>query len=422
MDYNTFLDSKAHLDYRAGFEPLWIPEFLYDFQKALTEWAIRKGRAAIWADCGMGKTPMQLVWAANVCGQTQGRVLIVTPLAVGPQTIREGEKFKIECKRSLKNFDGKRKAVITEFLRTRPYRLLCTATAAPNDYIELGTTSEALGVMGYIDMLGRYFKNLQSTVDLKGQWRQHSDIKPKWRFKMHAETPFWKWVCSWARALRRPSDMGFDDGAFILPELIERETIVRAERPFNGELFPKAAVGLREQREERRLTIQERCETVAGMANGSGPIVVWCHLNKEADLLEQLIPDAKQVSGSQSDDEKEETFLAFSSGELRALVTKPRIGAFGLNWQHCNRMTFFPSHSFEQYYQGVRRCWRFGQKNPVTVDIVTTEGELDVLKNLQRKANAADKMFSELVKYMNESMEIKRDNPFTENERLPAWL
>jgi hypothetical protein len=452
VDYSEFIKQKSQVELWGGFDPLWIPDFLYDFQVALTEWAIRKGCAAIFADCGLGKTPIQLVWAENVRRKTGGRVLIVTPLAVGAQTIREGEKFDIECKRStdgtpsgditvtnyerlhhfnpddyagvvcdessaIKNFDGKRRAIVVEFLRTLQYRLCCTATAAPNDYIELGNTSEALGVMGHTDMLGRFFKNDNNTIKGVRQW-----ATDKWRFKKHAEQPFWRWVCSWARALRYPSDMGFKDDRFILPPLTENETVVHTEKRLPGELFARPAIGLKEQRDERRMTINERCEMAANVASKPGPIVVWCHLNKEGDLLEHLIPDAVQVAGSDSDDKKEQALLGFSTGEIRALVTKPRIGAFGLNWQHCNRMTFFPSHSYEQYYQGVRRCWRFGQEQPVTVEIITTEGELGVLKNLQRKADAADNMFSALVEHMNDPLLLEKDNPFTRTEEVPEWL
>ena len=405
---------------------------------------------------------MQLVWAENVVRKTNGRVLIVTPLAVSAQTLREAEKFGIAATRSvdgkvakgitvtnyerlqhfdtndfagvvcdessiLKNFDGATKALVTEFMRTRPYRLLCTATASPNDYVELGTSSEALGSMGHMDMLNMFFRNQQgNATDTKGHWRGHAAPRvwenKQWRFKHHAEEPFWRWVCSWARALRRPSDLGFEDDGFVLPPLTEVETIVPCERPLNGKLFVEPAVGLRDQRDERRITIQERCETVAAKVDHDQPALVWCHLNPEGDLLERLVPDAVQVKGSQTDEEKEERLLAFVNGEARVLVTKPRIGAFGLNLQHCAHVTFFPSHSYEQYYQGVRRCWRFGQKRPVTVDIVTTEGELNVLKNLQRKAAQADAMFSALAKHMNDELHMKHAEPFTIKEEVPSWL
>jgi hypothetical protein len=457
--YSDFLRGKEQFGEDSGFEPMWMPDFLFDFQRALVEWATRKGRAAIFADCGMGKTPMQLVWAENVARFTGGRVLIVTPLAVGAQTVREAEKFGIEAHRSLdgkpapsgltvtnyerlhhftatdfagvvcdessilKNFDGVRRGIVTEFLRTRPYRLLCTATAAPNDHVELGTAAEALGAMGYVDMLNRFFKNEQNTSDVKVKWRtQGGGTRQLWRFKKHAEIPFWRWVCSWARALRRPSDLGFDDGRFVLPPLIERDHVVETSKRLPGELFPITATTLYEQRQERRMTIDERCGRVAELVNGNSSAVVWCHLNDESALLERLIPGAVQVSGADSDERKESIFLDFADRQIRVLVTKPRIGAFGLNWQHCSHMTFFPSHSFEQYYQGVRRCWRFGQENPVTVDVVTTEGERKVLENLQRKATAADAMFSHLVAHMNDALRISGGNIYDKLEERPSWL
>lgn len=453
MNYNEFLSSKAQHEINYGFEPLWIPDFLYDFQAHLITWAIQKGRSALFEDCGLGKTPQQLVWAENVARKTNKNVLIMTPLAVSHQTVKEGEKFGIECKRSddgtpkgkitvtnyerlhlfkssdftgavcdessiLKNFDGTRKAMITEFVRTLPYRLCCTATAAPNDYIELGTTSEALGELGFMDMLGKFFKNDNNTsATNRYHGKQH-----QWQFKKHAITAFWRWVCSWARAIRKPSDIDFDDGDFILPKLIENQVIIDNTKPLPGELFVRPAIGLKEQRSELRMTLNERCEKVAELVSNNGIAVVWCHLNDEGDLLEKIIPDSIQVSGKDSDDKKEKSLQDFSGGNIRVLITKPKIAGFGLNWQHCSHMTFFPSHSFEQYYQGVRRCWRFGQKNNVTVDIVTTGGGLSVLNNLQNKAKKADIMFKQLIEYMNDSMKINIDNNFPNKMEVPSWL
>lgn len=449
-EYQEFISRKSQIGTYSGFDPVWMPEFLFDFQKHLVDWALRKGKAALYADCGLGKTPMQLVWAENVVRKENGRVLVITPLAVSAQTIREGEKFGIQCRRSgdgtahpgisvtnyerlhhfnpsdfvgvvcdessaIKHFSGERQKSVTEFMNKTPYRLLCTATAAPNDYIELGTSAEALGELGRMDMLSTFFKNDENS--LHPIW-----WGARWRFKQHAEKQFWRWVCSWARAIRRPSDLGFDDTRFILPPLSVTETIVHNNAAFKGQLFPVQAVTLEDQREERRLTTVPRCEEVARRVNGHAPAIVWCQLNDEANLLERLIPGAKQVQGSDSDEEKEETFKAFSDGELRVLVTKPRIGALGLNWSHCSHMTFFPSHSFEQYYQGVRRCWRFGQTKPVHVDIITTEGELGVLRNLQRKSEAASKMFDQLVLEMNNALRIDRGAIRTIKPEAPKWL
>ncbi len=454
MNYSEYLESKSQGGADSGFAPVWMPSFLFDFQSAMVDWAVRKGRAAIFADCGLGKTPMGLTWASNVARKTNKPVLYLTPLAVASQTVREAHKFGIDaihskdgsskghivvanyerlhyfnaddfcgvvCDESsiLKSFAGQRRGEITAFMRKVPYRLLQTATAAPNDYVELGTSSEALGYMGHMDMLNRFFKN---DLNNSAQGRMRGEVI-KWRLKGHAEQPFWRWVCSWARAIRRPSDLGFDDSAFVLPKLVEVEHLVEAKTLADGMLFAMPAQGLQEQREERRRTVEERCSQIAGLVNHTGqPALVWCHLNDEGDMMEKMIPDAVQVSGSDSDERKEERLEAFADGKARILITKPKIGAWGLNFQHCNHVTFFPSHSFEQYYQSVRRCWRFGQKRPVTVDIVTTEGERGVMLNLQRKAAQADTMFSHLVAEMNQALHIERANNMTKKLELPSWL
>jgi len=456
-DYLAFLSAKSQAGTDDGIAPSWMPPFLFDFQASLVEWSLRKGRSAIFADCGMGKTAMQLVWAENVARHTNRPVLILTPLAVAQQTVAEAEKFGLAAHRTsgdvtsgihvtnyerlhhfnpndfvgvvcdessiLKNFDGTTKDAVTEFMRRMQFRLLCTATAAPNDFVELGTSSEALGYLGHMDMLNRFFKNDHNTSDVGRKFAAHGGGGPKWRFKGHAEIPFWRWVASWARSLRRPSDLGFNDDGFALPELIEREHIVKSIKPRDGFLFALPAHGLTEQREERRRTIRERCERVAELINPTGkPAVAWCHLNDEGDLLEKLIPDAVQVSGTDSDDEKEEKFAAFANGSARVLVIKPVIGAWGLNWQHCAHMTVFAGYSFEQYYQGVRRCWRFGQRNPVIVDHVASDGETEVLANRQRKAAQSDKMFAALVEHMRDGMHIDRTGYGSKKEEVPSWL
>lgn len=458
-DYQKFLDDKAQKIHYSGFDPIYMPDFLYDFQRDLVTWSIKKGKAAIFADCGMGKTPMYLVWAQNVIQKTNKPVLVITPLAVSAQTIREADKFGIAAERSregkhsnkaqvvvtnyerleyfdpeefsgvvcdessaIKNFAGKRRKTITHFMRTRPYRLLCTATASPNDFVELGTSSEALGELQHMEMLQMFFRSEDNTLHPGRRHYNAASSGQGWVFKAHAEQKFWKWVASWARALRKPSDLGFDDGPFVLPKLLEREHLVEGGLR-DGFLFPVPAMTFGEQREERRNTIEKRCGMVADLVNHDQPAVIWGHLNQETDYLEKIIPGAVQVKGSDLDEKKEEAFLGFASGDIRVLITKPKIGAFGLNWQHCNHMTFFPSHSFEQYYQGVRRCWRFGQKRPVTVDIVTSEGEIGVMRNLQRKADNADKMFSVLVEIMNEAAAIgRKTNVFDKKTDIPSWL
>lgn len=456
--YDAFLSGKLQLEHGGGFEPTYLPSFLFDFQRDLVTWALLKGRAALFEDCGLGKTPQQLVWAENVVRHTNRPVLILTPLAVTSQTIREGEKFGIQARRSvagelhdginvtnyerlhhfkpsdfagivcdessiLKSFEGTTRAAITEFMRTIPYRLLCTATAAPNDYVELGTSSDALGGLGFMDMLSRFFKNARNNSSLGRAWSSQGGGGPQWRFRGHAEQPFWRWVSSWARAVRRPSDIGYEDGGFKLPGLIEREHTVRAAHPREGFLFSVPAVGLAEEREERRRSLDERCEMVAELINKTGqPAVAWCQLNDEGNLLTKLMPDAVQVSGKDSDEAKVEKFEAFTSGAVRVLVTKPIIGAWGLNWQHCAHTTMFASHSFEQYYQSVRRFWRFGQTRQVTVDHVLSDGEQRVIANLQRKAAQADRLFGELAKHTQNALSIERARTFQLTEEVPSWL
>jgi len=456
--YYDFLASKRQLGGDHGFDPVFVPDWLFPFQRDLVQWATKKGRAAIFADTGLGKTPMQLVWAENVVRHTNKPVLILTPLAVSAQTLREAEKFGIPAYRSregeidhgaaiyvsnyerlhyfdrelfsgvvcdessiLKNFRGSTKQAVTQFMRKLPYRLLATATASPNDFIELGTSSEALGYMGFVDMLGKFFKNMQNTSSYGGGGRTYGKLK-QWRFKGHAEEHFWRWVVSWARAIRRPSDIGYSDEGYILPPLKEREHIIKATNPRSGELFDIPAFTLQEQREERRITLKHRCELAAELLTHDKPVVAWAHLNDEGDLLEKLIPGARQVKGNQSDDEKEEILKGFSAGEFRALVTKPKITGFGLNWQHAHHMSFFPSHSFEQYYQGVRRMYRFGQTQSVLVDVVTSEGERGVMANLQRKAVQADRMFSELVRLMQNELNIEKQNDHIKTTEVPKWL
>ena len=447
MKYEEFLDRKTQVGCNSGFEPLWMPDKLFPFQVALTTWAVMKGRAAVFADCGLGKTFMQLVWAENVARKTNGRVLILTPLAVAFQTVKEGEKIGVEvtnrreglqagdrivvtnyerlhyfnaddfqgvvCDESsiLKNFDGETRKAVTDFMRKRPYRLLCTATAAPNDYIELGTSSEALGELERKHMMAQFFSHDGGETS-------------QWRLKGHVKTHlFWRWVCTWARAIRKPSDLGFNDGDFILPQLNIRSHIVNVSTPLPGYLFDIPAVGLAEQRADLRRSIGERCEMAAQLVNAHNkPAVVWCNLNEEGNRLAKLIRGAVEVSGSDSEEHKEETFMGFIKGSIRVLVTKPSIGGFGLNLQHCAHETFFPSHSYEQFYQSVRRCWRFGQKNQVNVDMITTDGQENVVRNLERKTEQASQMFDQLVRMMSSELKIKQENNYTKKEEVASWL
>lgn len=451
--YADFLDSKSQLGEDSGFEPTFLPSSLFPFQRHLVEWAIRKGRSAIYADTGLGKTYQELCWAENVCRHTEGRVLILAPLAVGAQTVQEAQKFGMEAVASrdgtisritvanyerlhyfrpddfagvvadesaiLKHFKGKIRAQVTEFLRTRPYRLLATATPAPNDYHELGTSSEAIGGLGYQDMLTRFFKKCLAARGTVG-WGQVE----AYSLRSHAREAFWRWVCSWALACRKPSDLdpSYDDTAFLLPELIIRQHEVKARKAAPGFLFDLPAVTLQEQREEQRRTLKERCEKVAELVAHDQPAIVWCSLNDEADLCERLIPDSRQVAGADSLDEKEAILGDFAQGRLRVLVTKGKIAGLGLNFQHCAHQVCFPTNSWQTWYQCVRRSWRFGQTRPVVVDVITTDGQARVLANLQRKDAQASAMFDSLMRHMQEFQSVSRTSYGDKQAEVPSWL
>lgn len=453
-NYQDFLRSKLSTGDGMGFAPVHIPDQLFDFQKALVDRAVRAGRLAVFADCGMGKSFVELSWAENVVRKTNKNVLIVTVLAAVNEILKEAEKFGIDAKRSndgkvagkitvtnyeklhlfdpadyegvacdessiLKNLSGARKKIIVAFTRNVKYRLLATATPSPNDYTELGSSSECLGGMGPVDMLSKYFRNNQNDITHGVKFGQ----SVKWSLKGHAHDAFWHWVSSWAVALRKPSDLGFSDEGFQLPPLTHSEILVKTETIKDGMLFHVPAVGLREQREEGREYLGDRARGMADLINGkTGQSIAWCNMNDEGDLLEKSIDDCVQVSGRDSDEKKEEKFKAFIEGQVKVLVTKPKIGAWGLNLQNCNHMAFFPSHSYEQYYQAVRRCWRFGQKRPVHVDVVATEGELGVLQNLQRKNEDAERMFEALVGKMNSGIDLRHLTQFKEKTEVPSWL
>jgi len=456
MSYADFLAAKAQKNTGHGFEPGDLPGHLFDFQHELTEWALRQGRAAIFADCGLGKTPMELAWAEQVHRRTGSPVLLLAPLAVGFQIVSEAHKFGhdaalsrtgkptapitvtnyeqaakfdpsdfagVVCDESsaIKAFDGTTRAVVTELMRELPYRLLGTATAAPNDYLELGTSSEALGELGYTDMLGRFFVNDNRTVTNRSNFAA-SGRSVGWRFKGHAETPFWQWVSSWARAIRKPSDYGFSDDGFRLPALIENLHVVQSTTPRDDQLFDTVACGLAEERAELRRSLPDRCEKASELLADVERGVAWCNLNDESALLARLIDGAVEVSGSDDPDAKEEKLRAFTDGEIRVLVTKPSIGAWGLNWQHAHHMTYFPSHSYEQLYQAERRMWRFGQTQPVTVDVVASEGVAGILANLQRKARQADRMFDALLAHMSDALRIQRRTDYNHRIEAPSWV
>lgn len=450
MQYNEFLNRKRQLNGMFGFKAIHLPDSLFDYQKYLVDWELMKGRGALFADTGTGKTPMEMVIADNIVRHTNKPVLILTPLAVAHQFVTEGEKFGIEIKRSkdgkpagditvanyqqlhkfnpndfagcvcdessvIKNSVAQTRLDLTRFMNKMPYRCLATATPSPNDYVELGSSSEALGELAYMDMVAQFFRDTSN--DKNPQWST-----PKYVLKGHAAKDFWRWVSSWARAMRKPSDLGFDDSRFILPELIMNEHVLQVTEPLPGELFVRKAVTLKDQRNERKMTINARVEKVAELVKNHPSSIIWGHYDYETELMAKVIPDSIEVSGKDSDDAKEEKFIAFETGQVKRMIIKPKIGAFGLNWQHCGHQTFFPSHSYEQWYQGVRRSWRYGRKGAVTIDMVTTEGELGVMQNIKRKSEDAIKQFEMLVKYMNDELKIERETKTNNIISLPKWI
>lgn len=435
MRYDEFIASKDKQAHEHGWEepPEHLNSMLFPFQRDIVLWSLRKGRACIFADCGMGKTPMQLEWARLVSERTGKPVLIFAPLAVSKQTKREGVKFGIPvtiCESNidvvqgvnitnyekvhrfslqgmggvvldessiLKSFAGKFRTQITAETQSVPYRLACTATPAPNDYIELGNHSEFVGAKTSRHMLAEFFVH-------------DSDGLGKWRLKGHASAQYWKWVCSWAVMIRRPSDLGYDDGDFILPELRTQQHVVKTGKTLPGELFSVEARTMSERRAARRVSMKERCEMAAKIANGvlaeGRKVLVWCDLNAESALLTSLIDGAVEVKGADKDQHKEESMLSFGLLDgILSLVTKPKIAGFGMNWQACHDMIFVGlSDSFEAYYQATRRCWRFGQTKPVTVHIITAEEEGAVVANIERKEADALAMAQEMVNNMGESI------------------
>lgn len=451
QEYKDFVESKTHLSGEFGFKPTYENPSAFDFQNELIEWALRQGRGATFADCGLGKTLMQLVWAENVHRETNKPVLILAPLSVSSQTVDEAAKFDIAAVRSqdgtypsgsgivctnyerlhhfdannfggvvcdessiLKNFDGAIRSSITKFMRKVKYRAMYTATPSPNDYTELGTSSEALGDMAYMDMLNTFFKSNDDTL-------HPAHIGQQWRFKGHAEPHFWRWVASWARAVRRPSDLGYSDAGWVLPKLIEIHHEIES-KPLDGQLFAMPVKGLPMEREEKKATIKERCELAAELIQGHDNGVMWCQFNAEADLLAEIVPGAVNLSGADKDEVKEEKFRSFKDGEIKYLVTKPKIAALGVNWQHCNACTYFDDYSYEQYYQAVRRFWRFGQKKPVTVHQIGTTSLSNVAKSRKRKALAADAMFDAMMRHMIDAQKHKKIFGEGEKPSFPAWM
>ena len=425
MEYKDFLDSKITKVENVGFDPGELNPMLFDFQKDIVRWCLKKGRSAIFADCGLGKTPMQLEWARHISERTESPVLILAPLAVSRQTINEGDKFGIHVEHLesdvfgpgiyisnyeqlhnidldqfkgivldessiLKSYSGKYRNEIIDRTSHIRYKLACTATPAPNDYMELGNHSEFLGSLTRAEMLAMFFV-------------YDSGDTQKWRLKGYSEDSYWNWMTEWAVMIRKPSDLGYEDKGFNLPELKIHQHIISA-KPLSGEIFPTMARTMTERRVARKETIDERTDMASKIVNDTeGPFLIWCNLNNESALLKDKIQNAIEVKGSDSDAHKIDSFNGFSKGQVSRLVTKPKIGGFGMNWQHCNNSIFVGlSDSYEQYYQAVRRTWRFGQKKEVNVHIVIAENEGNVLANIMRKEKDAERMAQSMVNKMKQ--------------------
>lgn len=424
MQYHEFLRTKqtapqvAGIDYRGEFNSR-----MFDYQRDVLDFLLRAGRGAAFLDTGLGKTLTQLDWARIINEHTNKPVLILTPLAVAAQTAREAAKFGIDAavvrdntgiknrinitnydrldqfelsqfsgvvldeSSILKNFTGKtRNALVSAFANT-PYRLACTATPSPNDHTELGNHSEFLGVLNHADMLPRWFIN--DTLDTG-----------EWRLKGHAVKPFWDWVAVWSRCVSRPSDLGYSDRGFDLPELnIHRHVIeFESQADTQGQLFHSPELSATGIHAVKRESVEARAQHVANMANGNDESwLIWCDTDDEADYLTRLIPDAVEVRGSHKPEQKEERLLGFADGKIRVLVTKPKIAGFGMNWQHCANMAFVGlSYSYESFYQAVRRCWRFGQVRDVNAHLVMTHAEAAIWRNVAGKAESHDAMKAEM--------------------------
>jgi superfamily II DNA or RNA helicase len=454
MNYSDHLARKAKTAPVAGFTwTLREDSPAFDFQRSTVEWALKLGRSAIFADTGLGKTLMQLEWAHAVVSKTGGRVLILTPLAVGPQTEREARKFGIPGAKfvrddqgdpitivnyeSLHKFDpsafvgvvldessilksymgATKQALISAFEET-PYRLACTATPAPNDYLELGNHSEFLGVMSSHRMIARWFISDQSAMGT-------------YRLKGHARRHFWDWVASWSRCIGTPSDVGphYDDGPYKLPELVKVPHMVSVDITDDrgdGELFRKVALSATDIHREKRRSAPLRAAKVAELVlrEPEEPWLIWCETNYEADALREVLPRAVEVRGNTKTEEKERLLLGFDEGGY--LITKPKIAGFGLNWQHCARIAFVGgSYSYEAFYQAVRRCWRFGQKRPVKVHVVMGKTESALWQVVTRKAEAHEEMKTEMFAASRRACARAAsviDYHPNHQARLPAWL
>lgn len=453
-DYQKFIEAKRHRASDYGIKPVFMPPGMFDFQEYGADYSIRKGRGALYFDTGLGKTLIELVIAANYVRHTNKPVLIPTPLSVAFQFIKEAEKFGIDdveysrdgkftgkiiicnyerlhyfnpadfacviCDESscIKDFKAATTGNIFSVMRKMNYRFLATATPSPNDYVELGTSSEALGYLGYMDMLTKFFTNNADTISPNG-------IGVKWRLKGHATEAFFQWVSGWSISARKPSDLGFSDERHVLPPLIENDHIVTNDTPLviNGQysMFNQVARTMPEIHAESRATIEKRAEKAVELAAAHDCSVYWCNLNPEAEMVGKLDKSAVEIRGGMSIEKKEEILKAFADGQIKKLITKPKITAWGLNWQHCPHAVTFPGFSFEQYYQLVRRHWRFPVQHAVTIDRVISDGQIRILQAIEAKAAKADNLFSMLNANLNKSYDVQK-RAFDQTINLPSFI
>ncbi len=457
MNYEEFLRGKAITQPPSGIKyPKPNPDKLFDFQNDIVNWSLKRGRSALFAGTGLGKSFMELSWAKAIQEEENKPVLIFTPLAVAAQMKREGAKFDIDVahvdKQSndpiqvtnyqkidhfnledyagvvldessiLKNHNGHFRNKLINECKKIPFRLAATATPSPNDYMELGNHAEFAGIMSYTDMLSTFFV--------------HDAAKTQdWRLKGHAEDEFWKWMASWSIMLQNPADLGYNGDAYDLPKLHQIQHTVKAEYSSNvdtGLLFPVEAQSMSERLKARRATIEDRVNKAIEIANDiKEPIVIWCNLNDESAMLANAIPDAVEVKGSMDDKKKEQILEDFSDGKIRILVTKPSICGYGMNWQHCNHTIFVGlNDSFEQIYQAIRRFWRFGQDKEVYAHFIASELEGAVVNNIKRKEQQAEHMMNMMVKHMadlnadNIRGAIRETASYMPNEKvkIPVWM
>jgi len=455
MEYSAFIAAKKHTLGESGFDPVFMPHGAFDFQQSIITRAVKKGRIGIFADTGLGKTLLQVGIAENIIRHTNKRVLILTPLAVAFQFIDEAARvgvFDIEHSKDgkftkkivvcnyerlhllnpddfecvmldessiLKNFQGSTRDQIVAFIKKVRYRFLSTATPSPNDFIELGNSSEALGYMGYMDMLGKFFKSNQGSVDSNNR-----NIGEKFYLKPHAERDFFAWINQWAVMIKKPSDLGFSNKGYDLPALHVNKHMVQNSRTWcidgQDSLFAMPAKRLTEVREEQKLTVSERCDKAIQLADGKTS-VYWCNLNEESALLKTMDKNAVEIIGGMSIDQKEEILVSFARGDIQRLITKAKMTSMGLNWQHCKHTVFFPTFSYEQYYQAIRRFWRFGQKSEVTCDMVISEGQGRVIEALDQKTQKAIELYENLVAAVNSEFS-HTTKAFDQTINLPEFL